>query len=233
MSRISNTVFLTLLKHHDWYFERASGPAYHQGRASQKKLLCLCQEQPELFRLYNHAENCIIRSLPFDFPSVVGTTPVKDETQQHNTHHMNVAVTINITPESANNIVAALLTAVGSKPVVGVAGESKSTLVEVGSAPAAEKPAKTPKAAKAAPTPAPEPEPEESAPAISEARLVATVKTLPKEGKIKLKEYFTKKFGYNTMAEIAEENRNDIHAAAVKIGATDTDPEASDEVEGM
>jgi hypothetical protein len=100
-------------------------------------------------------------------------------------------------------------------------------------APVAEKPAKAPKAAKAAPAPAPEPEPEEAAPVISEARLIATVKTLPKEGKIKLKEYFTKKFGYNTMAEIAEENRNDIHAAAVKIGATDTDPDASDEVDGM
>jgi hypothetical protein len=38
-----------------------------------------------------------------------------------------------------------------------------------------------------------------------------------------------KKFGYNTMAEIAPEHYADIHAAAVKIGAVDTDPDAQTE----
>lgn len=80
------------------------------------------------------------------------------------------------------------------------------------------KPVKT-KADKSPPPPA-------EIPVISEARLKATVTTLSNDGKIKLKAYFQKKFGYNTMAEIAEENRADIHAAAVKIGAVDTDPDA-------
>ncbi len=88
-------------------------------------------------------------------------------------------------------------------------------------APVVEKPVKA-KAAKAAPAPAPEPE----APAISESRLRETVKTLPNEGKLKLKAYFQKKFNYNTMAEIAAEHYADIHAAAIKIGAVDTDPDA-------
>lgn len=89
-------------------------------------------------------------------------------------------------------------------------------------APVVEKPAK---AAKAKAAPAPEPEQPEQ-PVITEARLRETVKTLPNEGKAKLKAYFVKKFGYNTMAEIAAEHYADIHAAAVKIGAVDTDPDA-------
>lgn len=218
------TDFIALLEAHDWRFTN-----YNKAIKSQKKLLYLCQEQPELFRLYNHAENCIIRSLPFNFPSVAGTTPVKDETQQHYIH-MNVTVSIDITPESANNLVAALLAAVGNKNSAPI--EPALTAADRGPGQVPEKPTKAPKAAKAAPAPAPEPEPEPAAPAISEARLVATVKTLPKEGKIALKEFFQKTFGYNTMAEIAEENRNAIHAKAVQLGATDTDPDA-DEVEGM
>ncbi len=90
-----------------------------------------------------------------------------------------------------------------------------------------EKPVKA-KAAKAAPAPAPEPEQPE-APAITETRLRETVKTLPNEGKAKLKAYFVKKYGYNTMAEIAPEHYADIHAAAIKIGAVDTDPDAAAE----
>ena len=226
--------FCTLLEAHDWAFAQIKYLArhrYEQGLRSQKRLLYLCQEQPELFRLYNYAENCIIRSLPFDFPSVAGTTPVKDETQQHNTH-ANTPMK-DLLQSIFEALIKPLIDAI-DRNTASKGGCSAPALEPAAPAPvAAEKPAKAPKGAKAAPAPAPEPEPEEAAPAISEARLVATVKTLPKEGKIKLKEYFTKKFGYNTMAEIAEENRNDIHAAAVKIGATDTDPEASDEVEGM
>lgn len=227
---MTSSAFIALLEAHDWHFDKSDDPsAYAKGRESQKRLLYLCQQQPELFRLYNHADNCILRSLPFNFPSVVGTTPVKDETQQYNIQ-MNVTVTIDITPESANNIVAALLSVVG-KPSI---GETKADCGQAGSTPAAEKPApekpaKAAKAAKPAPAPAPEPEPEaaeEAAEVISEARLKATVKTLPDADKLKLKAYFQKKFSYNTMAEIAEENRADIHAHAIKLGATDTDPDA-------
>lgn len=97
-------------------------------------------------------------------------------------------------------------------------------------APVAEKPAKAKAAKVAAPAPAPEPEPEQpEQPAITEIRLRETVKTLPNEGKAKLKAYFVKKFGYNTMAEIAPEHYADIHAAAIKIGAVDTDPDAQAE----
>ena len=100
-------------------------------------------------------------------------------------------------------------------------------------APVVEKPAKAVKA-KPAPAPAPEPEPEQpEAPAISETRLRETVKTLPNEGKAKLKAYFVKKYGYNTMAEIAPEHYADIHAAAIKIGAVDTDPDAQADIGDM
>lgn len=217
--------FITLLEEHDWHFTD-----HDKATKSQKRLLYLCQEQPELFRLYNYAENCIIRSLPFDFPSVVGTTPVKDETQQHNTH-ANIPMK-DLLQSIFETLIKPLIDAI-DRNTASKGGCSAPALEPAAPAPvASEKPAKAPKAAKAAPAPAPEPEPEEAAPAISEARLVATVKTLPKEGKIALKEFFQKTFGYNTMAEIAEENRNAIHAKALKLGATDTDPEA-DEVDGM
>ena len=117
--------------------------------------------------------------------------------------------------EAINNLAAG--TAASPHPA------STVTVVE---APPAEKPAKAAKA-KPAPAPAPEPEPEQpEAPVISETRLRETVKTLPNEGKAKLKAYFVKKYGYNTMAEIAPEHYADIHAAAIKIGAVDTDPDA-------
>ena len=211
--------FIALLKAHPWGFESLRGKSYDRGLASQRKLLYLCQQQPELFRLYNHAENRFIRSLPFDFQSVPGTLPGKDEKQHTQTHHpmkdiLQQVFDICIKPlvEAINNLAAG--TAASPHPA------STVTVVE---APPAEKPAKATKA-KPAPAPAPEPEPEQ--PAITEARLRETVKTLPNEGKAKLKAYFVKKFGYNTMAEIAAEHYADIHAAAVKIGAVDTDPDA-------
>ena len=210
--------FITLLEQHDWYYDRSDdNKAYAAGSKSRDKLLYLCLHQPELFRLYNHAENCIIRSLPFDFQSILGTSPGKDEKQHTQTNTMTEPLfksffDICLKPlvEAINNLAQAS----------GTAAPALET-----PAPVAEKPAKA--KAKAGPAPAPEPVAEEPvADTISEARLKATVKTLDNDGKLKLKTYFQKKFGYNTMAEIAEEHRADIHAAAVKIGATDTDPDA-------
>lgn len=54
---ISAAYFIALLKTHPWGFESLCGSPYDRGLASQRKLLYLCQQQPELFRLYNHAEN--------------------------------------------------------------------------------------------------------------------------------------------------------------------------------
>lgn len=214
--------FIALLKTHPWGFELLRGKPYDRGLASQRKLLYLCQQQPELFRLYNHAENRFIRSLPFDFQSITGNS-VTDEKQHTQTQHhpmkeiFTLFFEICVKPlvEAINNLAAG--TAASPHPA------STVTVVE---APPAEKPVKA-KAAKAAPAPTPEPEPEQpEAPAISETRLRETVKTLPNEGKAKLKAYFVKKYGYNTMAEIAPEHYADIHAAAIKIGAVDTDPDA-------
>jgi hypothetical protein len=206
---VTTSDFITLLEAHDWHFKD-----YDNAAKSQKRLLWICQEQPELFRLYNHADNCILRSLPFDFPSVVGTTPVKDETQHTQT-------TTPMSQELIRIIRAAALAVLNECDALSSAPPPSTP------APVVEKPAKAAKATKPAPAPAPEPEAvEEATEVISEARLKATVKTLPDADKLKLKTYFQKKFGYNTMAEIAEENRADIHAAAVKIGATDTDPDA-------
>lgn len=74
--------FIALLEKHDWYFDRSDDAReYSRGLASQKKLLDLCQQQPALFRLYNYANNCVIRGMPFDFPSFTVTTQMKDETQ--------------------------------------------------------------------------------------------------------------------------------------------------------
>jgi hypothetical protein len=49
--------FQKLLDAHDWDFMSSEGTRYDRGLASQKKLLYLCQQQPELFRLYNRAES--------------------------------------------------------------------------------------------------------------------------------------------------------------------------------
>jgi len=214
--------FIALLKTHPWGFELLRGKPYDRGLASQRKLLYLCQQQPELFRLYNHAENRFIRSLPFDFQSVPGTPPRTDEKQHTQTQHhpmkdiLQQVFDICIKPlvEAINNL-----------------AQASGTTAPVPEAPApvAEKPVKAAKT-KPAPAPTPEPEPEQhEVPAISETRLRETVKTLPNEGKAKLKAYFVKKYGYNTMAEIAPEHYADIHAAAIKIGAVDTDPDAAAE----
>jgi len=208
--------FIALLKTHPWWFESLRGKSYERGLASQRKLLYLCQQQPELFRLYNHAENRFIRSLPFDFQSVPGTLPGKDEKQHTQTHHHPMKE------------IFTLFFDICIKPLIeavnGLAQSSGTTApIPEAPAPVVEKPAKAVKA-KPAPAPAPEPEPEQ--PAITEARLRETVKTLPNEGKAKLKAYFVKKYNYNTMAEIAAEHYADIHAAAIKIGAVDTDPDA-------
>jgi hypothetical protein len=225
---IPTTDFITLLKAHDWGFESLRDAPYDRGRASQRKLLYLCQQQPELFRLYNHALNRFIRSLPFDFQSVPGTLPGKDEKQHTHTNTMTNELfksffDISVKPlvDAINNLATGALGAPPPQPET--------------PAPVVEKPAKAKatKAAAPAPAPAPEPEPEQpeqpEQPAITEIRLRETVKTLPNEGKAKLKAYFVKKFGYNTMAEIAPEHYADIHAAAVKIGAVDTDPDAQTE----
>jgi hypothetical protein len=206
---MTSTDFIALLEQHDWYYDRSDdNRAYSKGAKSRDKLLYLCQQQPELFRLYNHADNCILRSLPFDFQSVIGKPMTVEKQQIQTTTPMN--------PELIRIIRAAALAVVNECDALSSAPPPTTP------PPAAEKPAKAAKA-KTAPPPAKE---EEPAVVISEARLKATVTTLPNEGKLKLKAYFQKKFGYNTMAEIAEENRADIHAAAVKIGATDTDPDA-------
>lgn len=215
--------FIALLKAHPWSYDPTDEYSYLQHTTSQRKLLYLCQQQPELFRLYNHAENRFIRSLPFDFQSVPGTLPGKDEKQHTQTHHpmkdiLQQVFDICIKPlvEAINNLAADVRFSSGKSPT------TPDT-----PAPVVEKPVKA-KAAKAAPAPAPEPEQPE-APAITETRLRETVKTLPNEGKAKLKAYFVKKYGYNTMAEIAPEHYADIHAAAIKIGAVDTDPDAAAE----
>lgn len=210
--------FITLLEAHDWLFKD-----YDNAAKSQKRLLYLCQEQPELFRLYNHADNCILRSLPFNFPSVVGTTPVKDETQHTQTTTPMKDLLQSIFETLIKPLIDAIDRNTAAKGNVGYAPEAAPPTTPP---PVVEKPVKAAKAAKPAPAPAPEPEPEVAAESISEARLKATVKTLPDADKLKLKAYFQKKFSYNTMAEIAEENRADIHAKAVELGATDTDPDA-------
>jgi len=218
--------FIALLQQHDWYFDRSDDSrAYAKGLKSQRRLLVLCHAQPEFFRLYNHAENCIIRALPFDFQSVTGS-PVMVEKQHTQTPTPMKDMLQSIFETLIKPLIDAIDRNTASKG--GCAAPAADS-----PAPAAEKPAKAAKAAKAAAppvSPVEEAADEPAAPEISEARLKATVMTLPNEGKAKLKAYFVKKFGYNTMAEIAAEHRGDIHAAAVKIGATDTDPEAEVEM---
>ena len=215
---ITTAAFIPLLKAHDWGFDQLRGDRFDRGLAYQRKLLYLCQQQPELFRLYNYAQNRFIRSLPFDFQSFTGITQVKVEKQHTQTQTSTMK---DILQSIFDMLIKPLIDAIDRNTAAQVSGS-------VGYAPEAQPPstpAPEPKPVKAKTAkPAPEPEPE--APTITEARLKATVMTLPNEGKLKLKAYFVKKFGYNTMAEIAEENRADIHAAAVKIGAVDTDPDA-------
>ena len=226
---MTDSDFITLLNQHDWHFERSDdNREYSRGFASQKKLLYLCQQQPELFRLYNHAANCIIRNIPFDFQSVLGSLPRMDEKQHTQTTTPMKDLLWPIFEPLVKQIVDAIdrnTAAKGGAPYDAPDSPAPST-----PPPPAEKPAPAKPAKAKAEKPAPAPEPVADLPAISEARLKATVMTLPNEGKAKLKKYFVEKFGYNTMAEIAEEHRGDIHAAAVKIGATDTDPDAEVEM---
>jgi hypothetical protein len=165
---IPTTDFIILLKAHDWGFE-SDGHNYAQGLASQRKLLYLCQQQPELFQLYNHAENRFIRSLPFDFQSVPGTLPGKDEKQHTQTHHhpmkeiFTLFFDICVKPlvDAINNLATGALGAPPPQPEA--------------PAPVVEKPVKAKAAKAAAPAPAPEPEPEQpEAPAITEIRLRET-----------------------------------------------------------
>lgn len=234
---ITTEEFIRLLEQHDWYFDRSDDPkAYAAGSQSQKTLLYLCQQQPELFRFYNHADNCIIRNVPFNFPSVIGF-PVTVEKQQHiQTKHQNTIMKpiftelfeICIRPlveaidrlAASGNIAGAALTK--TAPVEAPAAEEK---------PATEKPAKVKKekAAPAPEAPAAEPAPaaeESAAPAITEARMKATVKTLDEAGRNKMKEFITKKLGAQSIAELSAEQYARVHAAALKLGATDTDPDA-------
>ena len=140
--------FIALLKTHPWGFELLRGKPYDRGLASQRKLLYLCQQQPELFRLYNHAENRFIRSLPFDFQSITGNS-VTDEKQHTQTQHhpmkeiFTLFFDICVKPlvEAINNLAHA---------------SGTTAPVPEAPAPVAEKPAK---AAKAKPAPAPAPEP--------------------------------------------------------------------------
>jgi hypothetical protein len=217
---ISAADFIALLKDHPWGFESLRGKSYDRGLASQRKLLYLCQQQPELFRLYNYADNRFIRSLPFDFQSVPGTLPGKDEKQHTHTNTMTNELFKSFFDICIKPLVDAI-----NRLTPGAYIEAPAPQPET-PAPVVEKPVKAKTAKAAVPAPAPEPEPEQpEAPTISETRLRETVKTLPNEGKAKLKAYFVKKFGYNTMAEIAAEHYADIHAAAIKIGAMDINPE--------
>ena len=216
--------FIALLESHDWYFDRSDDSrTYSKGLASQKRLLHLCHEQPELFRLYNHADNCIIRALPFDFQSILGSPAMVEKLHTQTPTPMK-----ELLQSIFDTLITPLIDALDRNTA---AKGGCAAPVADSPAPAAEKLAKTPKAAKpAAPPVSPVEKKEEEVEVISEARLKATVKTLANEGKIKLKAYFLNKFGYNTMAEIAPEHRADIHAVAVKIGAIDTDPEAEAEM---
>lgn len=225
--------FIQLLQQHDWYFQQADDSrAYAAGQRSQNTLLYICQQQPELFRLYNHADNCSIRGVPFNFPSVSTSAAVENTNNKpHTTTIMKPIFTeffeICIKPliDSIDRTTAALL----RTPIADAAPEAP-----------AEKPARKPKAEKAAPapapapTPAPAPEPE-AAPApdeldtpaaeVTEARMRATIKTLDDDAKGKLKLFITKNLGCNSLAEVKPEQRAALHAQAIKLGATDVDPD--------
>ena len=221
--------FQKLLDAHDWDFMSAEGTRHGQGLASQKKLLYLCQQQPELFRLYNRAESRHIAGLcaTNKFQTSSGNSA---ENENHNTqthYPMN--------PEILRIIRAAALAVVNECDVLsnapappgGADGVERNLITEKPAEPPLaeqQKAAKPTKAAKPAPAPAPEPEPE--AEPMTEGRFKETVKTLSNEGKVALKAYFVKKFGHNTMAEVLPQNRADIHAKALDLGATDTDPDA-------
>jgi len=218
--------FITLLEKHDWRFDQFPD-RYYAGLQNQKRLLYFCQEQPELFRLYNHADNCIIRGIPFNFPSVFGMTP-KEEENQHYTTMQDLIKSIQ------DLLVKPIVDAIDRNTAAKGGCSAPVTEAVEAPAPAAEKPAPKTRTPKPAAAPAPEPEPEApaaetpTAPAevITEARLRATVKTLSPENKKALGEKIAKKLGVQSIGEIPEEHRAGVHAQAIKLGAIDTDPEA-------
>lgn len=219
---MTSSDFIALLEKHDWYYDRSDdNRAYAAGAKNRERLLYICQQQPELFRLYNQAESCVIRGVPFDFQTSSGNSV-------ENENHTKPQTCI---PDTMKEVFT-LFFDICVKPLVDAINNLAATS-GVSAAPAADKPAPAEKPAKAAkaakPAPAPEPEPaseETEAEPMSEGRLRETVKTLTNEGKMALKAYFVKAFGYNTMAEIEEKNRAAIHAKALELGATDTDPDA-------
>lgn len=72
--------FQTLLIDHDWHFERSDDSrAYQKGLREQSRLLHLCQQNPEWFRLYNHANRCIINNSSITFDTE-GMTPEVQKT---------------------------------------------------------------------------------------------------------------------------------------------------------
>lgn len=226
--------FIALLEDHDWYFDRSDDSrAYSKGAASQKKLLFLCQQQPELFRLYNHAAACIIRGEPFNFQSVTGT-PVEDEKHKHQT-----PTPMNTLEAAIAALLAPLIEALDRNTAAHSA--KAGCVADSTPAPAADEPVKRTRAPKAAP--APEPTPAEPAPApaaptaavpasttagVSEGRLKLTVQTLTPDNKKKIKAYFIKKHNVQGMSELNDIQRADVHRAAVKIGAIDTFPEGEE-----
>ena len=231
--------FIALLEAHDWYYDRSDDSrVYAQGSASQKRLLFLCQQQPELFRLYNHASACVIRGEPFNFQSVTGD-PVKDENHKHQTTHpMNtleaaLAAIFNPLIEALDRNTAAL-NGRTPEPAPAPAAEPEETpkktrakKAEAAPAPEPEAPAPEPEAAPA-PAAAPTPAPAATAGGVSEGRLRLTVQTLTPDNKKKLKAYFVKKHNVQGMSELNDAQRADVHRAAVKIGAIDTFPEGEE-----
>lgn len=236
---ITTDEFTRMLEQHDWYFDRADdGRAYAAGARSQKTLLYLCQQQPGLFRLYNHADNCTIRGVPFDFPSITGT-PVMAEKQQHiKTKHETTMKPV--FTELYEICIKPLVDAIDRLAASGsIAGAALTKAVPVETPAAEEKPAKVKKEkpAPAPETPAPAAAGESDEPVITEARMKATAKTLDAANRDKLKEFIAKKLNAQSLAELTPDKYARVHAAALKLGATDTDPDApkpeADEFDNM
>ncbi len=237
--------FQKLLDAHDWDFMSSEGARYDRGLASQKKLLYLCQQQPELFRLYNRAENRHIAGLcttanRFQTSSDNSAENENQKPTNPQTHSIPTTmkevfqlffdICIDPLVETLKRAAIALeaSNSIHHVPAVtdncNLVARPAETPAEPVAKKVADKPAKAPKPA---PAPAPEPEPEvEPDEPMTEGRFKETVKTLSNEGKVALKAYFVKKFGHNTMAEVLPQNRADIHAKALELGATDTDPDA-------
>ena len=227
-----NPDFQKLLDAHDWDFMSYKGARYDRGLASQRKLLYLCHQQPELFRLYNRAESRHIAGLCVTTNKFQTSSGNSAETENHKPTNpqTNIPTTMKEAFQLFYDIcIKPLVEAINNHSVGAPASPHAAATITQVEPPPAEKPAKPAKASKPAPAPAPEPEsepePEPEEP-MTEGRFKETVKTLSTDGKIALKAYFVKKFGHNTMAEVLPKNRADIHAKALELGATDTDPDA-------